>query len=190
MHIHQPVEFIEDANEALQMLKEGNERFLKNDLIKKDSYHVDRELLCSCQKPFAVILTCSDSRVAPEIFFDQKLGDIFIVRNAGNIVDVTALGSIEYAIVKLKCKLVVVCGHSSCGAVSAACKSEDYPPNIKVLIDHIKPAVEKGGDLKQITINNIELMVEEIKADNIARHSGVMVVGAFYDLQSGEVSWL
>ena len=115
---------------------------------------------------------------------------IFIVRNAGNIADVTALGSIEYAIVKLKCKLVVVCGHSSCGAVSAACKAEDYPPNIKVIIDYIKPAVDKGGDLKQITINNIESMVEEIKSDTIARHSGVMVVGAFYDLQSGEVSWL
>ena len=98
MKIHQPGELIEDANAALQMLKEGNERYLKGQLIPKTSYSADREVLNNGQKPFAVVLTCSDSRAAPEIFFDQKLGDIFVIRNAGNVADKTALGSIEYAV--------------------------------------------------------------------------------------------
>ena len=191
MKIHQPEELIEDANVALQMLKDGNERYLKGDLIQKSSYSADRQVLSSSgQKPFAAILTCSDSRVAPEIFFDQKLGDIFIVRNAGNIADETALGSFEYAIEHLKIRLLVVCGHSNCGAIEAACSPQEYPSNIKHIIEIIKPAVISSSGLVAVNHKHINLMVEKIKSDEIVRRSKVVVAGAYYDLHSGAVQWL
>jgi len=190
MKIHQPRELIEDANAALQMLKEGNERYLKGQLIPKTSYSADREVLNNGQKPFAVVLTCSDSRAAPEIFFDQKLGDIFVIRNAGNVADKTALGSIEYAVEHLKSKLVVVCGHGKCGAVTAACSGGELPPNIKHIVDHIMPAVKKGGDIEKVIHSNVAGMVEQIKADEIVKRLGAKVVGAYYDIHSGVVEWL
>jgi carbonic anhydrase len=190
MKIHQPAELIEDANVALQMLKEGNERYLKGELTGKSSYSADRAVLNNGQKPFAVILNCSDSRAAPEIFFDQKLGDIFVIRNAGNIADRTALGSIEYAVEHLKSRLVVVCGHSKCGAVTAACSGGELPPNISHIVEHIMPAVKKGGDVDEVVHHNVKIMVDQIKADEIVRHLGVTVVGAYYDIHSGAVKWL
>jgi carbonic anhydrase len=189
--IHQPGELIDDATLALQMLKEGNERYQKGVLIDKSTYKVDREVLNNAQKPFAVVVTCADSRVAPEIFFDQKLGDVFIIRNAGNIVDTTTLGSVEYAVEHLKSKLVVVIGHSKCGAVTAAHSGDAHlPPNIKSIVEHIKPAIARGGDLDKAIYNNVEEMVNRIKADEIVKHLGVTVVGAYYDIYTGEVKWL
>ena len=190
MKIHQPAELIQDAKVALQMLKEGNERYLKGDLTSKATYAADREVLATGQKPFAVIVTCADSRVAPEIFFDQKLGDIFIVRNAGNVADPTALGSLEYAVEHLKSKLVVVCGHSKCGAVTAACSGGDLPPNIKSITDRIQPAVAKGGDVDVVIHNNVRVMVDMIKADEFVKKNDVTVVGAYYDVHTGVVEWL
>jgi carbonic anhydrase len=190
MKIHKPGESIADAQEALQMLKEGNARYLKGELIDKGSYKADREVLNGGQKPFAAVLTCSDSRVAPEIFFDQKLGDIFVVRNAGNIADTTALGSLEYAAEHLKSQLIVVCGHSKCGAVTAACSNGELPPNIKHIVDHIQPAVERGGDVDKVIHHNVAEMVEQVRSDEIMKHLGVTVVGAYYDIHTGVVEWL
>jgi carbonic anhydrase len=189
MKIHQPMEKIDNADVALQMLKEGNQRFLEGKLIQKDSYRADREVLETEQDPFAVVLSCSDSRAAPEIFFDQKLGDIFVVRNAGTVADTEALGSIEYAIEHLKTKLVVVCGHTNCGAVTAACSGGDFPPNIKRIVELIAPALQKGGGVNQVAHNNVKIMVEKIKADLIINHDGVKIVGACYDIHSGKVEW-
>jgi len=188
--IHQPTEFIEDPNVALQMLKAGNERYLNGELVEKRDYKEARTALANGQKPFAIILTCSDSRVPPEIFFDQKLGNIFTIRNAGNIADTTALGSIEFAVDKLKTRLIVVCGHSKCGAVVAAHEGGDFPPNINHIVEHIKPAVEMGGDVDDAVNNNVKRMVEKIKTDEIVRRLEVKVVGACYDIYSGEVHWL
>ena len=190
MKLHQPTELITDPDVALQMLKDGNKRFLKGELIEKTDYREMRTALSSEQKPFAVILTCSDSRVAPEIFFDQKLGDIFIIRNAGNIADMTAHGSLEFAVDKLKTRLIVVCGHTNCGAVTSAHTGGEFPPNIQHIVDHIKPAVEMGGDVDNIIHNNVRVMVEKIKADEIVKNLEVSVVGAYYDVYSGEVNWL
>ena len=191
MKIHQPGESITDANVALQMLKDGNGRFVQGKLIDKGSYAADRDILKDGQKPFAVVVTCSDSRVAPEIYFDQKLGDIFIVRNAGNIADTTALGSLEYAVEVLGAKLVVVVGHSACGAVKAACDGGALPPNIQHIIDHIKPAVEKsGGDFCSAIDNNVGIMVDKIKADGLVKKNSAKVVGARFDIHSGIVTWL
>jgi carbonic anhydrase len=168
MKIHHPTEFIEDTSTALQMLKDGNERYLKGEFVHKSNYSADRAVLSSGQRPFAVILTCSDSRVAPEIFFDQKLGSIFVIRNAGNIVDMTVLGSLEYAIEYLKSRLVVVCGHSKCGAVTAACSGEELPLNIKHIVEYIIPAVKMGGDIDEVVHNNVKIMVDHIKEDEMA----------------------
>jgi len=190
MKIHQPTERIDDPNVALQMLKDGNERYLKGKLTEKTDYREEREVLDKEQDPFAVVVTCSDSRVSPEIFFDQKLGDIFVIRNAGNVVDTEGLGSVEYAIEHLKTKLVVVCGHRHCGAVTAAYSGGNFSPNVKRIVDLIKPAVEKGGDLDKVIHTNVEIMVEKIKADVIVKHLGVKVVGAYYDIHTGEVKWL
>jgi len=191
MKIHQPVESIQDANVALQMLKDGNERFVKGELIDKGSYAADRDVLKDGQKPFAVVITCADSRVAPEIYFDQKLGDIFIVRNAGNIVDTTVLGSLEYAVTFLGARLVVVIGHSACGAVKAACDGAKLPPNIQHIIDHIKPAVAQcGGDFGGAINRNVGNMVDKIKADEFVKKNNAMVVGGRFDIQSGKVEWL
>ena len=188
--MHAPAELIEDADVALQLLKEGNKRYLKGALVKKGSYAADREILSSGQKPFAVVLTCSDSRAAPEIFFDQKLGDIFTIRNAGNVADTTALGSLEYAVEHLKAPLVVVIGHSKCGAVTAAHEGGELPPNIGHIVGYIKPAVAKGGDVDEAIHANVEIMVENIKEDKIVEHLGVTVVGAYYDIHTGKVTWL
>jgi len=189
MKVHRPTELITNPNVALQMLKAGNERYLKGELIEKRDYKEARATLVSGQKPFAIILTCSDSRVPPEIFFDQKLGNIFTIRNAGNIADKTALGSIEYAVDQLKTRLVVVCGHSNCGAVTAAQSGEKFPPNINHIVEHLKPAVEMGGDVDTIIHNNIHRMVEQIMEDEIVKRLGVMVIGACYDIYTGEVHW-
>lgn len=190
MTIHQPGQLITDAQVALSLLKEGNERYRTNNLMDKSSHKEDRDVLAEGQKPFAVVVCCSDSRVAPEIFFDQKMGDIFIIRNAGNVVDTTALGSIEYAVEHLHSPLVVVCGHSKCGAVTAACEGGDLPPNIKSITDRIEPAIAKGGDVDQVIHHNIDVMVDQVKADEIIQHLGTTVVGAYYDIHTGEVQWV
>jgi carbonic anhydrase len=191
MKIHQPSEIIENAQTAYLMLKEGNDRYLKGELTDKGTYRADREFLKDGQMPYAVILTCSDCRVAPEIFFDQKLGDIFVVRNAGNIADITALGSIEYAVEILKCRLIVVCGHTKCGAVMAACFHHDLPPNIKHITDQIKPAIERGGgDVDKIIQHHVAIMVEQVQADEIVEQLEVPVIGACYDVHTGEVRWM
>ena len=189
MKIHHPTEHIHDANEALQMLKDGNERFLAGKPIHKVYCNIDREVYSFGQKPFAVVITCSDSRVAPEIFFDQNLGDIFIIRNAGNIVDKVVLGSMEYAIEYLETRLVVVCGHSYCGAVKAACSSDEFPPKIKHIIEYIKPAAIKGGDMDEIIRRHVEYQVAHIKNDAIVKRLKIMVAGAHFDIRSGAVKW-
>ena len=193
MKIHQPAELIQDVSVCLEMLKEGNERYLKGESIDRTHYADDRAVLATGQKPFAVIVTCSDSRVAPEVFFDQKLGDLFVIRNAGNVCDPTALGSIEYAVEHLGTSLVVICGHSCCGAVTAAVEGgdEELPPNLKSVIDRIQPAAAKSsGDVDKAIRINIEEMMAITKADAIIEHEGATVVGAYYDISSGEVIWL
>jgi carbonic anhydrase len=188
--IHHPTELITNPDKALQMLKAGNERYLKGELIEKRDYKEARAALANEQKPFAVILTCSDSRVPPEIFFDQKLGNIFTIRNAGNIADKTALGSIEYAVNYLKTRLIVVCGHSKCGAITAAHSGEEFSPNINHIVEHIKPAVEMGGNIDDIVLNNVKGMVKQIMGNEIVHGLEVIVVGACYDIYTGEVHWL
>src|SRR5947209_2306854 len=122
------------AEGAIKLLKEGNGRFAQGKLAAKDTGANRRALLAKGQHPFAVVLTCADSRVAPELVFDQGLGDLFVLRVAGNITDPFTLGSIEYAVEHLHTPLIVVLGHENCGAVAAALTKVEFPGNLGTLI--------------------------------------------------------
>ena len=179
-----------DFSTALQSLKSGNERFVTGNLSNKSSYAEDRKALCAGQHPFAVVLCCSDSRVAPEIIFDQKLGDLFVIRNAGNIVDEEVLGSIEYAVEHLESPLVVVMGHSACGAVTATYHGGDLTGHIADLAKHIRPSIVSECCVDDNARRHAQQMARLIEEDPIVHHVGAKVVAAFYDLQSGKVEWL
>lgn len=175
---------------ALLSLKEGNERFITGNLLSKDTYTTDRKTLCAGQHPFAVVLCCSDSRVAPEIIFDQKLGNLFVIRNAGNVVDDDVLGSIEYAVEHLETSLVVVLGHSCCGAVTATCQGNDLPGHIVDIAKRIRPAIDSGCCIDDNARRHAQRMAQLIEEDGIVHHVRAKVIAAFYDLQSGKVEWL
>lgn len=178
-----------DSQKALELLKEGNARFVSGNLAPKDHYDEDRQRLCQGQHPFAVVLCCSDSRVVPEILFDQKLGDLFVIRNAGNVVDDDVLGSIEYAVEHLGTPLVVVLGHSCCGAVTATCQGGELPGHIQDIAKRIKPSIDKGCCVNDNARRHAERMAQLIKNDPIVEHMKTKVVAAFYDIASGKVEW-
>ena len=179
-----------DSQSAFDLIKKGNARFVSGTLIPKDDYTALREKLSAGQHPFAVVLCCSDSRVSPEIIFDQKLGDLFVIRNAGNIVDEEVLGSIEYAVEHLETPLVVVMGHAACGAVTATCHGGDLPGHILDLTKRIKPSINSGCCIDDNARRHAIRMAQLIEEDEIVHHVGAKVVAAFYDLQSGKVEWL
>ena len=179
-----------DSKQALDLLKAGNARFVSGALAQKDDYTTLREKLSTGQHPFAVVLCCSDSRVAPEIIFDQKLGDLFVIRNAGNIVDEEVLGSIEYAVEHLETPLVIVMGHAACGAVTATCKGDDLPGHILDLTKRIKPSIITSCCIDDNAKRHAKRMAQLIEEDEIVHHVGAKVVAAFYNLESGQVEWL
>jgi carbonic anhydrase len=133
------------ADEALKTLLAGNERFVRGHLTSVTSREIAqrRAELAQGQKPFAIVLCCSDSRVGPEIVFDQELGNIFVVRTAGEVLDAAGIGSIEYAVAHLGSPLLVVLGHEHCGAVAAAVADAKEPGNIADIVKAIRPAVEQ-----------------------------------------------
>ncbi len=194
----------QQGEDALAKLMDGNKRFVTGSLAQKDIGEVRRKELASGQKPFAIVVTCSDSRVAPEIIFDEGLGDIFVVRVAGNVLDPIALGSIEYAAEHLHAPLLVLMGHEKCGAVSAALDSKGEPEgNIGAIVKKIMPAVKKAkaeGGSKDDMLNNAikENVVLSYKAvrekSPILRHlidkGELKVVAGVYHLASGEVEQL
>jgi carbonic anhydrase len=179
-----------NASQALILLKDGNARFVSGNLAPKDHYTEDRLKLSEGQHPFAVVLCCSDSRVAPEILFDQQLGDLFVIRNAGNVVDEDVLGSIEYAVEHLESPLVVVLGHSSCGAVTAACQGEELPGHLVDIAKHIRPSISSDCCINDNARRHAERMAQLIRENPIVNHLNVKVVAAFYDITSGVVEWM
>ena len=187
---HDPGELVSDWQTALQYLQDGNKRFVANDGIARNTNEKDRGILKDGQKPLAVIVTCADSRVAPEIYFDQKLGDIFVIRNAGNIADTTVLGSIEYAVEHLQSPLVVVVGHGKCGAVTGALSADHhFPRNLQTIIDTITSNITPGSDLDDAILGNINGNVARIKENDIVQETGAQVIGALYNIVSGEVTF-
>ena len=179
-----------DSQQALDLLKEGNARFVSGALTPKDNYATLREQLSKGQHPFAVVLCCSDSRVAPEIIFDQKLGDLFVIRNAGNVIDKHVLGSIEYAVEHLGSSLVVVMGHSNCGAVTATRLGEALPDNIMAIARRIRPSINTADGIDDNARRHATRMAKLIQRDPIVKHLNAQVVSAFYNIGSGKVEWL
>jgi carbonic anhydrase len=196
-----------DADAVLARLLEGNKRFARGELAHPGRKPEDFAPLAEGQLPLAVVVGCADSRVAPELIFDQGVGDLFVVRVAGNVISgagASVKGSIEYAVLELGVRLIVVLGHSQCGAVKAAIKHIDakdvLPGSIGELVDTIKPAVaavkgKPGNQLENAIRANVERGVERLKgleptlADPVKKGK-VKVVGALYDLRGGKVTVL
>lgn len=184
------------ADAALAKLKEGNLRFASSEVSQSKPTAARRAETAQEQHPFAIILGCADSRTAPELIFDQNLGDLFVIRTAGNLVDDHALGSIEYAVAHLGARLVVVLGHQRCGAVKAALESDHAPGHIESLVRDIQPAVKaakgKPGDALSATVTeNAREVAAQIKAKaalgDLAKE--VRIVYAVYDLDTGKIDW-
>lgn len=195
------------AFEALERLKRGNGRFVSGDGVGvTDADHSRRLELAKDQNPFAIILGCSDSRVPAELVFDQGLGDLFVIRVAGNIVMPSQIGSVEFAVEQFRTSLVVVMGHSQCGAVLATLQqmaqhSESRSPNLRHIVDAIRPALEElmeeGGkgqqDLVQAAVReNIRASVDHLRRgsqiiEKLIMEERLLVVGAEYSLETGVV---
>lgn len=186
-------------SEAIERLKEGNKRYVMQTMLSRN-YNEQVKITGSGQAPYAVILGCIDSRAPLELIFDQGVGDIFGTRVAGNIINEDVLGSLEYSCKAAGSKLVVVLGHTKCGAVTSACNNVELG-NITALLAKIKPAVNAiGGEMtaeniETIAIKNIELSIDRIRKEssilNEMEQSGeIKIVGASYSVETGEVSFL
>ena len=198
------------ATEALERLKNGNRRFVEDDPDKVAlSMSARRGELLEGQTPFAIVLGCSDSRVPAELVFDVGLGDLFVIRVAGNIVAPSQIGSIEFAAERYGTRLVVVLGHSKCGAVRATVEELERPserrsPNLNAIVDRIRPSVEilrdaglkEEGDvlLEQAVRANVRLSVAHLEhgsriLEELIEKEGLRVVGAEYSLETGAVEF-
>jgi carbonic anhydrase len=188
------------ADEALAKLMAGNQRYVRHEEHRPNQSSARRKELAAGQHPFAVILGCADSRVSPELLFDQGLGDLFVIRVAGNIVNDAILGSIEYAVEHLGTKLVMVLGHEKCGAVAAAVEGATPEGHIQALVAAIQPSVEAsrkepGDRIHNCVIANARFVARQVRQsdpvlkDAVEKHK-VKVVAADYALDSGKVSLL
>ena len=195
-------------DDAWRLLSEGNDRFAKGLALKPHADAERRRELAKEQEPFAVVVGCSDSRVAPELVFDQGLGDLFVVRSAGNSADGDySIGSIEYAVKNLGSHLVVILGHDKCGAVTAAVNGMKKDDKVKIdeLAAHLKPAIDEAHD-KVGGLKGDDLVAEAVERNvlfqirNLLKGSPylaeqvesgeVKVIGGIYSLENGRVRWL
>jgi carbonic anhydrase len=192
-------------DEALALLQEGNRAFLNGEPLRPQLTGPERRAaLAQVQRPFCVLVGCSDSRVSPELLFRRGLGDLFIVRNAGNVVDLAAMGSIEYGVAVLGAPLVVVLGHERCGAVKAAVdvveQDATFPGSIGQMIEPILPAVlrarrDGAADLLDRSVrNNVMRIVERLRTteqmlQEPQLQGRLKIVGAYYDLDDGVVTF-
>lgn len=198
------------AREALERLREGNLRFAAN-VRGSDAFvsHMRRAELASGQQPFAIILGCSDSRVPAEIVFDQGLGDLFVIRVAGNIVAPSQVGSVEFSAARYSTRLVVVLGHSQCGAILATLEelltpSENQSHNLRAIVDRVRPSVEgllhtelrhdSDALVREAVRANIRASVNHLRhgsqvLEDLIQREGLLVVGAEYSLESGVVEF-
>lgn len=193
------------TNEALQILKEGNQRFLQNKLIDTD---LPKQLKQTAegQFPFAAILACVDSRTASELIFNLGIGDIINVRIAGNIVNEDVLASLEYACTVVNTKLVLVLGHTRCGAIESACDHVEMG-NITALLDKIQPAIkaetktidDRSGSnipfIDKVSLLNIKNSIDLIRRDSkilreLETNGEIRILGALYEVETGEVKFL
>src|SRR4051812_12504245 len=194
--------------EALAQLKAGNRRFVVNQTSPESIDHARRAALSAGQEPFAIILGCSDSRVPAEIVFDQGLGDLFVIRVAGNIVAPSQVGSVEFAAARFGTRLVVVLGHTQCGAILAALEEvrshSSRSPNLQSIVDRVRPSVEtllatglppdSADMVRQAVRANVRASADHLRhgsalLERLIRDGNLLVVGAEYSLETGEVDF-
>ena len=188
-----------DAEESLKKLMDGNRRFVSETYDRGDIGPGRRAEISKGQRPFAVIVDCSDSRVVPEFIFDQGLGDLFVIRTAGNIVDDIAIGSVEYAVKHLGVRLVLVLGHDDCGAVKATVAGGKAEGRIDSVLQAIRPAVavarqQPGNLLDNAIVQNVELVVRRLQLAQpvlaqALQTGDLKIVGGVYHLKEGSVEW-
>jgi carbonic anhydrase len=178
---------------ALQKLKEGNARFVADKPTARN-YAARRAETAGSQKPFAIFLACADSRVTPELVFDQTLGDLFVVRVAGNVIDPSMLGSMEFAVVQFGVPLIVVMGHDKCGAVEAALEGVKASGNLGELLKEVHIGDKAAGLPANIAANAkfqaTDMLVRSKVIDEMVKGERVQIVSAVYDLSAGTIQWL
>ena len=188
------------AEEALEKLVQGNKRFVELEQKHPDEDKKRRKEMLKGQHPFVVILSCSDSRVPPELIFDQGLGDIFEIRNAGNVLDEHVIGSIEYAVMHCGVKLIVIMGHQDCGAIAATLSGVSETKYIKSLEYSIQPAVEdckkKGLEVNSYNVVKAhvmqdinELLSQDTELVKYMKENNVKIIPAYYHLDTGVVDF-
>jgi len=198
------------ADEALDRLRAGNARFLAGSRSNHD--HVGearRAEVAEGQEPFAIVLGCSDSRVPAELIFDQGLGDLFVIRVAGNIVAASQIGSIEFAAERFHTRLVVVLGHTQCGAIGATLEalqqgSENQSRNLQFIVDRVRPSIEPlfhtalrndpEALAREAVRANIRASVDQLRhgsdiLEDLIQRNGLMIVGAEYSLETGVIDF-
>lgn len=184
--------------EVIERLKAGNENFVNDKLTGANQDSKRRESQTSGQAPFAVVLSCADSRVVPELAFDTGIGELFVVRVAGNVANTSSIASMEYAVAHLDTEIIVVLGHQSCGAVTAAVGGGDNGYNLNHLLAHIAPAIANATDssnVDEVIRVNAKLTVEELTnrssiIGEAVKSGKVELVSAYYHLDSGKVEFL
>ena len=188
------------GRQALDRLLQGNRRYVSGEPQRPNQTAARRREVALEQQPNAIILSCSDSRVPPELIFDQGIGDLFVVRTAGNVVDDVALGSIEYAVLHFHSPLLLVLGHQRCGAVTAAVQGGEHPGHIGTLIALIEPAVratehEPGSHVNNAVAANVRGVVHLLASKSEVMHQtqtsgALMIAAAVYSLDTGKVQIL
>jgi len=198
------------AVEALSRLQEGNRRFVANQTNPDSLDHARRAALAAGQEPFAIILGCSDSRVPAELVFDQGFGDLFVIRVAGNIVAPSQVGSVEFAAARFGTRLVVVLGHSGCGAITATLeeitgRATSQSRNLRSIVNRVRPSVEtllgshhhddEEALIRDAVRANVRVSVNHLRhgselLEQLSLNDGLMVVGAEYSLETGVVTFL
>jgi len=185
-------------NEIIARLEGGNARFVEDHLDGKLQDSSRRNSLTGGQQPYAIVLSCADSRVVPELAFDTGLGELFVVRVAGNVANTSSIASIEYAVAHIGTKVIVVLGHESCGAVTAAVQGGDNGYNLNHLLAHVSPALsasDEGAEVNDVVKTNAKLTAQELVARSTIIKSAVdkgdlKIAPAYYHLGTGKVEFL
>ena len=184
--------------EIIQRLKDGNTRFVADHLDGKLQDSNRRNSLVGGQDPYAIVLSCADSRVVPELAFDTGLGELFVVRVAGNVANSSSIASIEYAVAHIGTQVIVVLGHESCGAVTAAVSGGDNGFNLNHLLAHITPAIHASGDgaaVNDVVKKNAEMTAQELQNRSAIIRDAVAsgklkILPAYYNLNTGKIDFL
>ncbi|KKD38803.1 MAG: carbonic anhydrase [Limnoraphis robusta] len=193
--LEQPKSAVENQNmtpdEALQKLMDGNQRFVNNKRQNPNQSLVRLTEVAKGQTPFAAVLSCADSRVPVEMIFDQGLGDIFVVRDAGNIATPEEIGSLEFGTLVLGAKVLMVIGHQSCGAVKATIEGKAVPGSISSIIDAIKPAIQANQSLEEATKANVKFQIKNLQTSpvlsQLIQEGKLKIVGGYYNLDTGKI---